>query len=400
MKISMNLPDDHSYSIMQRVLDGTLTIDKIDEFKEILDIYPKDPMLRRKYADLLMDKSHLDEAIEAFDLAGQLFIDQGMNLQAIVAKILQWSIRKPSHEEGRKFHKQLSEKGSQYTPLQRLWAKMSYNELITIMLRLVRVRLKTGEKIACVDQPANDIYFVVSGTLAETLSEECQVEVSKAGFEAEPVLIGPNDIFGNIFPLEEPTLSYTDVVATNMVELVKIAKPVLQSACQKFPNINKLLSGIYKPENLNKCDRAWQSVRRSIRFGVPTKFEIVGPPAEDAETELIQTGIAVDLSLGGMCADLGPKKTIPDKAFIKGHSVEITLDLLNEVATIDLTGKIVWERQDDGPDGPSALIGIRFDSLNPTDRELLTEYCTGSVGEQNLLWSLWDSLVKPDKDDA
>jgi tetratricopeptide (TPR) repeat protein len=92
MKIAMNLPNDHQYSIMQRILDGTLTIESVEEFKEILDIYPDDPILRRKYADLLVERSQLDQAIAAFGLAAELFIDQGMNLQAIVAKILQWSI--------------------------------------------------------------------------------------------------------------------------------------------------------------------------------------------------------------------------------------------------------------------------------------------------------------------
>ena len=38
MKISMSLPDDRQYSILQRVLDGTLAVDSIDEFKEILGI--------------------------------------------------------------------------------------------------------------------------------------------------------------------------------------------------------------------------------------------------------------------------------------------------------------------------------------------------------------------------
>ena len=107
MKIAMNLPQDHQYSIMQRILDGTLTIESIEEFREVLDIYPEDPILRRKFADLLLEKSQLDQAISAFDRAADLFIQQGMNLQAIVAKILQWSIQKPTHQQGRSFHARL-----------------------------------------------------------------------------------------------------------------------------------------------------------------------------------------------------------------------------------------------------------------------------------------------------
>lgn len=391
-----SMPNEHQYSIMQRVIDGSLVVDTVEEFNDILEIYPDDPLLQRKYADLLMEKSQLDEAIKAFDVASRLFIEEGMNLQAIVAKILQWSIRKPTHAQGRRFQKLLNQKGAQYTPLQRLWANMSYGELITIMLRLVRVRLTKGNKIACVDDPADDIYFVVSGTLAETLSPDCQMEASKAGLETEPMILGPNDIFGNIFPLDQPTLSYTDVIAINDVELVKISKPVLHSACQKYPNVAKLLLEMYHPENVNKCDRSWQSVRRNIRYGIPTKIELTPSQSIDAEP---LTAIAVDLSLGGVCVDLGPTKTIDPENFTKGKFIHISLDLLNEVATVDLRGKIVWHRQRILENEDSLLIGIRFDSMNATDRGLITEYCSGSIGEQNLLWGLWDTLVKPENTD-
>jgi hypothetical protein len=399
MKISMSLPDDHQYSIMQRVLDGTLAIDSIEEFREILEIYSEDALLHRKYADLLMEKCQLDTAAEAYDKAARLFVAHGMNLQAIVAKILQWSIHKPTHEQGVKFHGLLSKEGSQYTPLQRFWANMSYPELVSIMLRLVRLRLPAGEKIMRVDDPGKDIFFVVSGTLAETLSPDCQIEASKAGLEVEPKLIGANDVFGDIFPLSEKTVSHTDIVAVTDVELVKIAKAVLSDACQKHPRIESLLQDIHKPENIEKCDRSWQTVRRAIRFGLPTKVEIISP-ASNGEAQLVRcTAIAVDLSLGGMCVDLGPTPCLPEQTIRKGQSIQTLVDLLNEVAILDLSGKIVWKREQETEKGRSLFLGIRFDPLNATDRELLLEYCSGNVGEQNLLWSLWDSLVKPGDDE-
>jgi PilZ domain/Cyclic nucleotide-binding domain len=399
MMISISLPDEHQYSIMQRVLDGTLAVESVEEFKEILAIYPDDALLFRKYADLLLSKNHLAEAVVAFDKASRLFIDQGMNLQAIVAKILQWGIEKPTHDQGVQFHRQLSKNGGQFSPLQRLWANLRYSELVTIMLRLVRIRLSAGDKIARVEDPASEIFFVVSGTLMETWSEDCQEEASRAGVEIEPRLIGPSDIFGDIFPLNETTVNHTDVSAVTDAELVKIAKSVLFEACRKHPRIEGLLHEIYKPENVEKCDRAWQTVRRSTRFGVPTKVELFSPdqtgqdmphPAER------HTGIAVDISLGGMCVDMGSAASFDHRLFSKGRPVRSILDLLNKVAMLDLSGKIVWQRVQESENGAAMLIGICFDPLNTTDRELLIEYCSGSYGEQNLLWSLWDTMVKPD----
>ncbi len=380
MKISMNLPDEHQYSVMQRIIDGSLAIDSIEEFQEILTIYPDDALLYRKYADLLLEKHRLTDAVQAFDKTARLFVDQGMNLQAIVAKILQWGIKKPTHEQGLQFHRLLTGKGDQYTPLQRLWANMRYPELVTIMLRLVRVRLVPGEQITSVDAPANDIYFVVSGTLIESLSEDCQTEASRAGIEIEPRFIGANDIFGNIFPLNETTVSHTDVSAVTNVELVKIAKTVLFEACRKHPRIQHLLQEIYKPENVEKCDRAWQTVRRTIRFGVFAKVLIVSPALaariSGRRHSQDSTGIALDLSSGGMCVDLGPIQSPDDQLDLKGLTVQSILELPDERGSLNLSGKIVWQRRQSNENGSKLLIGIRFAPLGPRDLELLIDCCT------------------------
>jgi hypothetical protein len=384
MKIPMSLPDEHQYSVMQRIIDGTLAVDSIEEFDEILTIYPDDALLYRIYADLLLEKRRLADAVQAYDKAARLFVDQGMNLQAIVSKILQWGIEKPTHDQGLQFHRLLSKKGGQDSPLHRLWANMHYPELVTAMLRLVRIRLPAGGQITCVDDPANEIYFVVSGTLMEALSDDCQTEASRAGIEIEPRLIGPNDIFGNIFPLDETTVNTTDVSAVTDVELVKIAKSVLLEACRKHPRIEGLLRDIYKPGNVDGCDRAWQTVRRSTRFGVPTKVEIAGPAqrarGSDPQARW-RTGIAVDISSGGMCVDLGPAESTADQILLKGQTVLSSLDLLNEAAILNLSGKIVWRREQKSEKGANLLIGIRFDPLNTTDRELLIEYCYGKFGQ-------------------
>jgi CRP-like cAMP-binding protein len=396
MKFAINQPGNHEYSVMQRVIDGDLKVNSIEEFEDILEIYPNDPLLQRKFADLLMDQSQLDKAITAFDQSATLFIGHGMNLQAIVAKILQWSIQKPTHDQGRAFHALLHEKGSQHTPLQRFWARMSYAELVSVMLRLVRVRLATGDKIASIDEPANEIYFVVDGALAETLPPECLAEAAMAGIETEPLLLGPNDVFGDIFPLDQATLSDKDIVAISDVELVKISKKALLDACQKHPPIENLLGQIRKPENRATCDRSWQTVRRAIRYGLPTKVEISNLPTNAPHETWQFTGIAEDLSLGGACVDLGTTAMTKGRSPRKGQRVTLQIDLLNEVATLTLNGCLVWVGAQEADKGSITCVGVRFDPLTPTDRELLSEYCAGNIGEQNLLWGLWDSMVRTD----
>lgn len=385
-------------SIMQRVIDGSLSVASPEEMGEILAIYPDDPFLHKKHGDLLNNFNRIDEATRAYNKASDLFIVKGMNLQAVVSKILQWSICKPKHNEGRAFHALLNDKGSFHTPLQRFWARMSYSELVAFIRRLVRVRYPAGRKIVRVDDPAEELYFVVSGTLFEMPSPECESEARRAGIEVEPILLGPNDVFGDIFPLNRSTVTDADIRTVSEVELVKISKQTLNSLNEKYPSISKSLQGLRKPENRENCDRSWQTVRRSMRYGLPTKAEISLPDTGYGPQTWRQTGIAIDLSMSGMCLDLGDAK-LPDKKGLKGRFVEIKLDLLAEVAELNISGVIVWQASRKKLEKSATLIGIRFDTLNPMDQDMLTEYCSGNVGEENLLWSLWETMVRTDHSD-
>jgi len=271
---------------------------------------------------------------------------------------------------------------------------MSYAELVAVMRRLVRVRLAAHKKVTRAEEPADQIYFVVSGTLWEMPPPDCTSEAQRAGVDIEPTLIGPNDIFGDIFPLDQHILAISEIQTVTEVELVRISKEVLSSICTKYPQVQTLLQEIYKSENRQNCDRSWQTVRRSMRFGLPTRVAIRCLAAGTNQTAWACAGIAVDLSQSGMCVDLGTALAKSPKQNLRGRLVQIKLDLLNDVAVLSLSGKIVWQRHQKSSKGSITLIGIRFETLSAMDREMLTEYCSGSVGEQNLLWSLWDSMVK------
>lgn len=397
LKFAFTSPGDSKFSVMQRILDGTLAVRSPEEIKEVLDIYPDDPFLHRRHADLLVESKRLKEAAQAYEQSAKLFIANGMNLQAVVAKILQWRIQKTDHDQARAFHRLIRKEGSTQTPLQLFWAGMSYAELVAVMRRLVRVRISAGATVTRADDSADNLYFVVFGTLYEMPSPECESEAKMAGIEVEPMLLGPNDIFGDVFPLNRDTVTDAEIRTATDVELIKISKPVLRDLCQKYPRIETVLADLRKPENRESCDRPWRTVRRAMRFGLPTKAEISCPAIEPQQKSWDYSSIAVDLSSGGMCVDLADAPVPSQKNGLKGRFAHVRLDLLNDVAILNLTGKIVWQKRQKKPKGVSTLIGIRFDTLNAMDRDMLSEYCSGSVGEQNLLWGLWDTMVKPEE---
>jgi hypothetical protein len=305
-----------------------------------------------------------------------------MNLQAVVAKILQWSLAKPTHNQGRRFHALLHEKGARYTPLQRFWARMNYPELAAVMLRLVRICMPSGKKVTDIGKPVQAVFFVVSGALSESPSPDCEDEAADSGYDPEPSMLGANDIFGDIFPLDSPTFCRTEIRTLTDVELVKINKAVLEEISKNFPKIKKLLHELYRSDNRHRCDRTWQTVRRTQRFGIPAKTEISCFVPQSEEKSIYLSGIAVDLSLGGMCMDVQSHLDEGAQARLKGKIVRLHLELLNDEVDLDVTGRVVWHRKHTTDRGEEAVyIGIRFDSLGRNDRKLLSNYCSRNAGE-------------------
>jgi len=384
MKIAISTHDDHKFSIMQQIIDGRLTIDSPEEFRDILEIYPEDPFLYRKYADLLSALKCGAEAAEAYRTAAGLFIDNGANLQAIVAKILQWQIINPSHHQGRQFHALLSQEGVRQTPLQNFWTQLTYPELVAVIRRLTRVRFAAGKKIIEADQPAENIYFVVSGSVTEIPSADCENESRMAGIDVEPLLLGPDDVFGEVFPLNDATRSETEIRAVSDVELVKIAKADLHKISQHHPRIETLLYEIHKPENRELCDRAWKTVRRATRYGLPAHVQMQCPSSNrsDAPTHSWHyDGIAVDVSIGGICVNLGATVPAGPEQRLKGRMVQLNIDLPDKIRLLNISGKIAWQSRQGPPEDSVTLIGVRFDTLSVMDRDMLARYCSAGVGE-------------------
>jgi hypothetical protein len=74
--------------------------------------------------------------------------------------------------------------------------------------------------------------------------------------------------------------------------------------------------------------------------------------------------------------------------------VRIRLCLADGDKDLYAIGTIVWlhEKHDSG----TMLSGVRFDPLSEFDKERLLDFCSDRGGEQNLLWSLWDTMVHVD----
>ncbi len=388
----LNESNDDKRSIVQRIVDGNVIINTVEEFEKVLNLYPEDPRMVRAYGDLLADKESKEAAIKPYRRASNLFIENGQSLQAIVTKILEWSIVKPSHSDGRIFHAAISACRSEESPLQNFFAQMAYPEMVAIMLRLVRVRLPAHYVVLEVGDVSNEIYFIVSGTLNETTYPSA--DENGAATKPSKAILLENDIFGNVIPFEKENVSRSDVETLTRVELVKLSKPVLMSVCKKFPKVELLVSSLHRSPAQAAVERSWQRVRRTERHEIPIKINLKILRTEENKPPLILEGFTKDISLGGACIDLGAKYWAVPAGELEERQVELEIHLPNADTTMVIKAAVAWARETHQEGKKMLELGIEFIDLTKADLDLLNQFCLGSHGEQNLIWSLWESFVK------
>jgi len=158
---------DRQDSVVNRIIDGSITIDSIDEFKELFKAFPNDPRLHRVFADRLLEEKSI-EAAEEYKKAAKLFMGNGMPLQAITSKIFEWRIIKPSEEDGLAFHSTLRECSPQNIETQKFFNRLEYEEMMAFLTQLEPYHYPGNTMIRKFGGEENELCFVVSGALGET----------------------------------------------------------------------------------------------------------------------------------------------------------------------------------------------------------------------------------------
>ena len=122
-------------SIADQLIDGKMKISSVEEFESILELFPEEPELQRLYAYMLAKKNRPNAAAESYNKASDMFIDSGMNLQAIFSKSLQWRIKAPSRlNEVLDFVKKLQHKKFLDQPVNAFFSMLSPPALLATLL--------------------------------------------------------------------------------------------------------------------------------------------------------------------------------------------------------------------------------------------------------------------------
>ncbi len=379
-------------NIIYRFVDGSIKINSINDFEEILAVFPKNPALYRAYADMLVWHNQYDEAAEAYEKSTQLFLDSNLALQAIVSKLFEWQLNKPTHEKGKNFHSSLQKLHPNDKPLTTFWRKLSFPELMAVMEKLERIHIPAGKTTQQAGVMQDSLYLVVSGALSETTFH--QMDGSDDNRQTETAHLIENDFWGDIYPFSEEKMSQSQIETITPVELVKIPKLSLKTVSAKHPNIEVLIKELHEEQIKFKDKRFSLKVRKATRYQLPTKVQLEIYRQEAVDGPLVLECFTQNISSTGACVVLGSKYKIGPSVELVGKKVKVQINSSKTNAVHSIFGTILWCRESTENNKMVVEAGIEFNDITSKDRQILENYLEESLGEQELLFDLWETLVK------
>jgi CRP-like cAMP-binding protein len=388
----MNDKTDKQSSIVSRIIDGSVTINSVAEFNNLLRAFPNDPWLHRFFADLLKREKSFYAAADAYATAAKLFIEADMTLQALVSKIFEWRIIKPSHHEDQAFYSSICESSSKNTGVQNFFIKMTYPEMMAFMSTLILRNFPSGSMLKRFGEEEDDLYFVVSGALEETIYHRLE-KGGKVQKKSTNTLV-ENDFFGEIYPFEEEKVSQSDIETITCVEFAIISRSSLITIYKKYPNVKILVNALYQSRSVSDKERFSSIIRKTVRRQLPTQVNIKMFGDEQSNVPLDFIGFTENISLGGASVVLGANYDTDYFGSLVGKQVQIQIYLAIAFVSLSILGTTVWSKEIFLEGKKSKMLGIQFEDMTDKDRRLLQGYHYGYENEHDLIWSLSNSLME------
>ncbi|MDX1707269.1 MAG: cyclic nucleotide-binding domain-containing protein [Desulfobacterales bacterium] len=355
-------------SIAEQIVDGSLFIKTVAEFKSILKIFPDDPALQKVFSDLLIKHHHQEEAAKSYAKAAQLFSAAGKFLQAIDCKLLQWRIRPPTPAEARRFHADLQEGDFNESPMKTFFQRLSYQELMTLIPKLVHQRLAAGKLIKKAGDLENNLYLVVSGKLKETVFHPLRKKDDTL-YRKQISTLTENQFFGDLYPFSDDSTSGSSVETAIRTELLRISKPNLIKICQKYPNIEMRLLDLYRVrKKSSELGGASAKVRKIGRHQLPLKINLHIFTDANQHEPLILDCYSRDISVDGLCVILDGKYKSISSIYKNVRTAKIELSLPKEELSMKVSGTIVWSREFSWKKRKIVALGFQFKDMSPKFR--------------------------------
>jgi hypothetical protein len=355
-------------SIAEQIVEGSLIIKTVAEFRSILKIFPNDPALQKIFSDLLLKQKHRDEAATSYDNAAQVFTEAGKFLQAIDCKLLQWRIKPPNPKEARLFHANLKKGNFNETPLNNFFQRLSYHELMSFVPKLIHQNLPRGKLVKKRGDPENNLYLVVSGELKETVFSPLG-KGKDTLYRKKVSILTENQFFGDLYPFKNENTSQSFVESSTQTELLRISKPDLIKICKKYPNIEMRLLDLYhvRKKDTDGGDEP-EKLRKIGRHQLPLKINLHIFTNANQHEPLVLDCYSRDVSVDGLCVILDGKYKSISSIYKSVKTAKIELSLPKEELAMKVSGTIVWSREFTWKKRKIVALGFQFKDMSPKFR--------------------------------
>lgn len=185
---------------VRQVVDGSMVIESVKEFRSILKKFPEDPALHKAFSDLLVRKRSAQAGAQFYEKSAELYVAAGLLAPAILCRLLQWQIQKPTIAEHQSFHDELQTSSFPRSQVSRLFKGLSANDLYQLMALMKRVPLATGESIRKIGDEENTLFIIGQGSVKLTSIEP--LVRNESTHRTASHYLSEDAFFGEIYPYE------------------------------------------------------------------------------------------------------------------------------------------------------------------------------------------------------
>ena len=361
-------------SIAEQIANGSIRINSTKEFERLLKLFPSDPKLIKAYADLLSKENFLDSALKLYRKATILFIDSGSMIDAVVSKIRQWKIAKPTYQDARLFFTALHEANFSRSLLNIFFEKLSIPEMFAIMRLFDVIELPAGQMVSKAGEREKDLNFIVQGMFKKTTYEP-QKSNDETIFKKSTLMLTKNHFFGRIFPFDKENCSKSYIESKSQAELIKISKKNLMQICKKYSNVEAAIKGLYEFESMVSEEDQYKRMQKGGRYKLPIRMSLEIYPKTSFNYPIIVEGYSKDISIGGTCVVLDEKDMDVHSSIASFHKstkdAKVKLSMSIEALKLKVSGNIVWTQKIHVDGKQTLALGIKFDEMSPKFQGML-----------------------------
>jgi CRP-like cAMP-binding protein len=363
-------------NVINLFLRGEIKVQCPEILKGLLKQYPEEPSLLRMYADLLIKSGASNASNKIYGKTAKIFLEKGRIIRALATKLAQWQICAPKNNEVIEFIFELKKTSCEKKEINRFFHELTPEEAASFLPELELMQFKSKNFIKKIGDFEDRLYFVVSGTLKDSLF--LTIDNSEKLYRKPTVYLSEDDYFGNLYPFEQLIKCRSYIESTSNVELISITKKKLIKICKIYPNIERQLIELFQIRTFNFLHKKSKKVRSEKRIKLHLEFGLEILLNTNAQTTIQVTGYSNDVSIGGISLILDEISVssvleIPIFEKLLNHA-DVLVSFEIEDLTIKLPGKIRWAKKVSIDNRLSMALGIQFGEISPRLKGLLMAF--------------------------